>query len=325
MEAIVMIAGYSIIAYVALSLIYRLIRGLWMLRLGHMLGFGEKFNAKENSWAIITGSTDGIGLAYAHEFIKKGYNLLLIARNQDKLKAVKEELEQKNSKKREIRLYKADFSKLNIYDGIEAEVKKLPQVDVLINNVGMSYENPEFFASEHLGQKNEDIINVNALSCMKMCYIVLPIMEQQKRGVILNISSFSALDPCPLLSVYAASKSFVDHFTRSIAYEYAKKGITIQSVLPGFVVTKMSKIRKAYHMAPTTTDYVRSQLMTVGLDGQTTGFWSHELQYYITQNVFPIIHGRSLTANISFNQMKIMRYKALKKLQHQQGENKKES
>lgn len=316
MDAVVYFSGYAIILYFSLSIIYRLARGLWNLKLGSMLGFSEKFKPKDNSWAIITGSTDGIGLAYAHELLRRGYNLLLISRSLDKLNNVKQELDSKSNKKgKEIRVHAADFSKTDIYPGIEKEIKRLPRVDVLINNVGMSYEHPEYFASAYLEEKNQQIINVNSVSCARMCFYVIPIMEQQKYGVILNVSSFSALDPCPLLSIYAASKSFVDVFSRSLAYEYAKKGITIQSVLPGFVATKMSKIRKAYWMAPTPENYVKSQLKTVGLDGQTTGYWSHELQYYFTQHIFPIIYDRSLTSNIAFNQMKLLRYKALKKAQ----------
>lgn len=316
MDAIITFSGYAVVLYIFLSIIYRLARGLWHLHIGSLLGFSEKFRSKDNSWAVITGSTDGIGLAYAHEFIKRGYNLLLISRSQDKLEAVKEELNDKSNRKgKEIRIYAADFTKTDIYAGIEKEIKKLPRVDVLINNVGMSYEHPEYYASPHLDQRNQQIIYVNSVSCSRMCFIVIPIMEQQKYGVILNLSSFSALDPCPLLSIYAASKAFVDVFSRSLAYEYAKKGIIIQSVLPGYVVTKMSKIRKAYWMAPTAEDYVKSQLKTVGLDGQTTGYWSHELQYYFTQHVFPIVYDRSLTSNIAFNQMKLVRHKALKKAQ----------
>lgn len=316
MEAFTCLLGYAIFSYFVLSVIYRLGRGLWFLKLGSMLGFSEKFRPKENSWAVITGSTDGIGLAYAHEFLKKGYNLLLISRSQDKLNAVKEELDSKSNKKgKEIRVHAADFSTDDIYPGIERELKKLSRVDVLINNVGMSYEHPEYFATPNLEERNQQIINVNIVSCSRMCFAVLPMMEQQKSGVILNLSSFSALEPCPLLSIYAATKSFVDVFSRSIAYEYAKKGITIQSVLPGFVCTKMSKIRKSDWMSPTPTVYVRSQLRTVGLDGQTTGYWGHELQFYITQHLFPIIYDRCLTSNLAFRQMKRLRHKALKKAQ----------
>lgn len=320
MDTVAYFCGYAIILYFSLSIIYRLARGLWNLKLGCLLGFSEQFKPKENSWAVITGSTDGIGLAYAHEFMKKGYNLLLISRNPEKLNNVKHELDSASNKMgKEIRVYAADFSKLDIYPGIEKEIKRLPRVDVLINNVGMSYEHPEYFASPHLDERNQQIINVNSVSCARMCYMVLPIMEQQKYGVVLNCSSFSALDPCPLLAIYAASKSFVDVLSRSTAYEYAKRGIIIQSVLPGYVATKMSKIRKAYWMAPTPERYVKSQLKTVGLDGQTTGYWSHELQYYFTQHLFPVIYDRSLTSNIAFNQMKLVRYKALQKLNKQKG------
>lgn len=321
MDAAVYFSGYIIILYFVLSIIYRLARGFWNLKLGSVLGVSEKFKPKENSWAVITGATDGIGLAYAHEFLRRGYNLLLISRNPKKLSDVQEELNSKSNKKgKDIVTHSADFTKTDIYPDIEKAIKKLPRVDVLVNNVGMSYEHPEFFASPHLEERNQQILTVNSASCSRMCFIVLPIMEQQKYGVILNVSSFSALDPCPLLSMYAASKAFVDVFSRSLAYEYAKKGIIIQSVLPGFVATKMSKIRKAYWMAPTPENYVKSQLKTVGLDGQTTGYWSHELQYYFTQHVFPIIYGRSLTSNMAFNQMKLLRVKAIKKAERQAAE-----
>lgn len=319
MDAVIYLSGYAIIVYFTLSILYRIARGLWYLKLGSLLGFGASFKPKDNSWAVITGSTDGIGLAYAHEFSRRGYNLLLISRNPKKLDDVKQEIDSKSNKKgKEIKVYAADFTQIDIYPGIEKEMKRLPRVDVLINNVGMSYSYPEYFASPMLEEKNQQMINVNCISCARMCYAVIPIMEQQKSGVILNVSSFSALDPCPLLSIYAATKAFVDVFSRSVAYEYAKKGIIVQSVLPGFVATKMSKIRKAYWMAPTPEDYIKSQLKTVGLDGQTTGFWSHELQYYFTQHVFPIIYDRSLTSNIAFNQMKLFRHKALKKLQQRE-------
>lgn len=314
-DCILRLSGYAVILYFVLSILYRVARGLWNLELASMLGFSERFKPKENSWAVITGATDGIGLAYSHEFLKKGYNLLLISRSQDKLNNVKQELDAKSNKHgKEVRVYAADFSNLDIYEGIEREIKRLPRVDVLINNVGMSYEHPEFFAAPHMQDTNKTLINVNIVSCARMCQIVLPMMEQQKYGVVINVSSYSALNPIPLLAIYAASKSFVDVFSRSIAYEYAKKGITIQSVLPGFVSTKMSKMRRSWN-APSPPEYVRSQLKTVGVDSQTTGFWSHELQYYITQHVFPIIYGASLTCNIAFSQMKLMRQKALKKQQ----------
>lgn len=69
-------------------------------------------------------------------------------------------------------------------------------------------------------------------------------MELQKKGLILNLSSFSAAYPCPLLAEYGASKAYVDHLSRALQMEYASKNIVIQSILPAYVQTKMSKIRK---------------------------------------------------------------------------------
>lgn len=322
MVDIVYVSGLAALLFVSLSILFRLLKGLWCLKLGKLLGFGEQFVPKENSWAIITGSTDGIGLAYAHEFAKRGYNLLLISRSHEKLASVREELNSESNKcNKEIRTHAADFSKLDIYDGIKEQMDKLPRVDVLINNVGMSYEHPEYFASNYLLEKNNQIVNVNSISCARMCYLVLPRMENQRYGVILNIASFSAVNPAPLLAIYAATKAFMDSLTRSISYEYESKGITIQSVLPGFVMTKMSKLRKPTLTVPTAPDYVKSQLRTVGLDRQTTGYWSHELQYYVTQRIFPVIYGSHLATEIIYKEMATFRAKALRREQRIKQEN----
>jgi 17beta-estradiol 17-dehydrogenase / very-long-chain 3-oxoacyl-CoA reductase len=107
------------------------------------------------------------------------------------------------------------------------------------------------------------MINVNILSVTEMTAIVLPHMEKQRRGLIINISSFSAVYPTPLLSLYAATKNAVDMFSRSLSAEYAGTGILIQSVLPAYVATKMSKIKKPTLMAPSAADYVKSALRTV--------------------------------------------------------------
>lgn len=316
MADLIFTCGQFALLFVAFSILYRVVKGIWCLQLGNFLGFGEQFKPREDSWAIITGSTDGIGLAYAHEFIRRGYNLLLISRSHEKLAFVKEELNSESNKcNKEIKTHAADFSQVDIYDDIQKQVNKLPRIDVLINNVGMSYEHPEYFASSYLLEKNNQIITVNSLSCARMCQMILPRMDTQKYGVILNVASFSAVNPAPLLAIYASTKAFMDILTRSISYEYESKGITIQSVLPGFVTTKMSKLRKPSLMVPTARNYVKSQLKTVGLDRQTTGYWSHELQYYVTQRILPVICSPEITTKIIFNQLNTLRGNALRREQ----------
>lgn len=91
-----------------------------------------------------TGATDGIGYEYACFFAKKGYNLLLISRNQEKLEDTKQKIADKYPKCKEIRLHQADFTSTEIYTDIKRVVEDLPRVDVLVNNVGISYKYPEY-------------------------------------------------------------------------------------------------------------------------------------------------------------------------------------
>lgn len=309
-------AGWSIIAYFSLSIIYRLLRGLWIFKLGNALGYSVQFKPQANSWAIVTGSTDGIGLAYVRQFHKRGYNLLLISRNQLKLQDVRDQLRSTNNGSQQIVLHVADFSKIDIYDDIRVKImdivtQKNGHIDVLINNVGMFYDEPDYFLSPKVAKYNDIIINVNSLSCCKMTSLVIPYMVDQSNGVILNISSFTALSPSPMLSLYAGTKSFVDIFSRSIASEYYSKGIIIQSIVAGFVLTNMiqSTIKKRNLFVPTAESFVDSQLKTVGLDDQTAGYWSHELMAYFSRNVVPLVLGKDIILTLTYLLMKFLKYK----------------
>ena len=91
------------------------------------------------------------------------------------------------------------------------------------------------------------------------------------------MSSFSSLAPCPLLAVYAATKAFVVQFSRDLEYEYRRKGVTIQCVAPGYVVSKLSKLRRATFWSPTADVFVKSALSKLGVDSLTCGYWFHDL------------------------------------------------
>nr|XP_029502585.1 very-long-chain 3-oxoacyl-CoA reductase-B-like [Oncorhynchus nerka] len=93
--------------------------------------------------------------------------------------------------------------------------------------------------------------------------------------------------PCPLLTVYSASKAFVDFFSRGLEAEYKSKGILIQSVLPFFVATKLSKIRRATLDKPNPDRYVAAELNTVGLQSQTNGYLPHAVMGWLTTVLCP--------------------------------------
>ncbi|XP_075423353.1 very-long-chain 3-oxoacyl-CoA reductase isoform X3 [Ascaphus truei] len=210
----------------------------------------------------------------------------------------------------ETKTIEADFGKPEeIYKRIQAGLEGL-EIGVLVNNVGMSYNYPEYFLDiADLETTLDKLININITSVCKMTRLILPGMLERSKGVILNISSASGMYPVPLLTVYSATKAFVDFFSRGLHAEYKSKGITMQSVLPFFVATKMSKIRKPTWDTPSPEAYVRSALNTVGLQSQTNGYLPHAIMGWVTTSFLPI----ATSINLAMKMNKGLRARYLKR------------
>ncbi|CAK6449490.1 unnamed protein product [Pipistrellus nathusii] len=263
--------GAGTVAYLALRISYSLFTAFQIWGLGHEPRVGPGLG----EWAVVTGSTDGIGKSYAEELARCGMKVVLISRSQDKLNQVSSEIREKF--KVETKTIAADFASEDIYDKIKTSLAGL-KIGVLVNNVGVAYEYPEFFLDiPDLDNTIKKMIIVNVLSVCKMTRLVLPGMVERSKGVILNISSASGMYPVPLLTIYSATKAFVDFFSQCIHEEYKSKGIFVQSVLPFFVATKLAKIRKTSLTIPSSEAYVKSALKTVGLTTRTNGYPIHSL------------------------------------------------
>ncbi|XP_075218483.1 very-long-chain 3-oxoacyl-CoA reductase-like [Lycorma delicatula] len=231
---------------------------------------------KMGQWAVITGCTDGLGKAFAEELARLGIDVVLISRTKSKLDALAAEIEEKY--KVNTKVIEADFTEGNaVFSMIEKQLYGL-DIGVLINNVGLSYPHPELFLDLPNHDKfYNDIIQVNVSTTLAMCQIVMPLMVENRRGVVINVSSTAGHIPSPMLTVYGASKMFVSKFSTDLATEYKKYGIIVQCLTPGYVATKMSKIKKASWMAPTPATYVKKALQTVGIESLTTGYFPHRL------------------------------------------------
>lgn len=159
---------------------------------------------KYGQWAVITGATDGIGLEYARQLAKRGFSLILVARNESKLASVKEELIQHT----QIVTIVADLNSTDpsLYHRIASEIDgETRDIGILFNNAGVMLDSPNRF----LDQPEDKVwqhVRVNIAAVLMLTRAVLPGMIKRRRGLIINMSSSAAAKPLPLMGVYSASK-----------------------------------------------------------------------------------------------------------------------
>lgn len=220
-------------------------------------------------WAMVTGASAGIGAEFCRQLAAQGYQLVLVARREDKLKAIADEL--RDSFGARSLVIAADLSEKS---ASEAIVEKLAQehvdIEFLVNNAG--YGLPGSF---HVPgwQEHEDFIQVLLTAVCELTWRLLPGMRERGRGYIVNVASVAGLvSPTAGHTLYGATKSFLIRFSQSLAQENADAGVRVCALCPGFTYSEFHDVNGTREMVSQLPDFLWLQAGDVVADAMRAMF-----------------------------------------------------
>ncbi|HEY0753963.1 MAG TPA: SDR family oxidoreductase [Ktedonobacteraceae bacterium] len=183
--------------------------------------------------ALITGASSGIGKAFAQALAARGTNLILVARSENILHELAQQLTQQHGISATV--LAADLCKEEALATIQQEVQTRGlSVDLLINNAGFAtYGHFETLDA----QRDREEVLVNVAAVVELSHAFLPSMVARGAGAIINVASLGSFQPAPYMAVYGASKAFVLSFSEALWAEYRAKGIHVIALCPGPVAT----------------------------------------------------------------------------------------
>jgi uncharacterized protein len=187
--------------------------------------------------AVITGASSGIGAVYADRFAKQGYDLILVARNRERLETLASRLKAETG--RTIEVVVADLNHREDVGRIEDLLRSNAGITTLVNNAGVGGAAP--LLQSDIG-KMEDMITLNVTALTRLTYAVAPGFVARGAGTIINIASIVGVAPELLNGVYGGTKAFVVAFSQSLRHELAEKGVRVQVILPGATATEFWNI-----------------------------------------------------------------------------------
>jgi len=197
-------------------------------------------------WALVTGASAGIGAEFCRQLATQGYQLVLVARRADKLKAIADELQ--NSHGTNSLIITADLSQS---DASKSIVKRLEEeninIEYLVNNAGYglpgSFHVPQW-------QEHADFIQVMMTAVCDLTWRLLPGMQKHGRGFIVNVASITGLiNSSAGHTLYGASKAFLIKFSEALALENANSGVKVCALCPGFTLTEFHDVNGTRDMA----------------------------------------------------------------------------
>ncbi|MEM1229752.1 MAG: SDR family NAD(P)-dependent oxidoreductase [Pseudomonadota bacterium] len=188
--------------------------------------------------ALITGASAGIGAAFAHEFGRHGYNLVLVARREEKLGEVANRVTAAHAV--EVNIMPLDLAESDAGDRLASQLSAEGiHVDALVNNAGYALNGGllDVPFQDHLQMQQ-----VMLTSYFELCYRFLPGMAENRFGRIINVSSLAAVMPATPGSLYGAIKRYINDMSLAVDYEFRPRGIHCSAICPGFTYTEFHDV-----------------------------------------------------------------------------------
>ena len=236
-------------------------------------------------WALVTGASQGIGAEFARQLAEKGMNVILVARNAEKLEGLARDLQADHGV--QVRAVPADLSQPGFLDGLKLATRDV-EVGMLVNNAG-SWEMGSFLDQDP--EKELKVIRVNVEAPMLLTHEFAGKMAERGRGGVINVGSASALHGVPGQANYSATKGYMLNLTESLYHELKPQGVDVEIVNPGPVLGEASRaaydIDKIPMQQVTAGEVVEHALDKLGKKCSTTPGWFNRAALWLALRVLP--------------------------------------
>lgn len=186
-------------------------------------------------FAVITGASSGLGEVFARKLARRGWNLLLVARREDRLRVLERELEEERGVSVEI--CAADLAKSDEIAKVAAQIEQIPALELLVNNAGFGTKG--YFWDVPV-DRQIDMHQVHVMAVLQLSHAALQGMVRRNRGGIINVSSVAAYGRSPGAANYCATKGWINDISEGIYLDLKASGskVIIQALCPGFTYTE---------------------------------------------------------------------------------------
>ena len=244
----------------------------------------------QNKVAIVTAASRGIGLEITHELVREGATVYMAVRPSEKNKKLVAELTATNPQYQGI-FYDA-FDTTSYKPMIDEVYQKAGRIDILVNNFGTTDTTKDLTLTTGDSEAFFEILNTNIASVYYSCKEVIPYMQENNGGSIINISSIGGMTPDVARIAYTTSKAAINSMTKNIATQYARQNIRCNAILPGFVATDATKDNLPKEFMDIFLKHVPLNRVAVAKDiAYATAFLASEKSSYITGELLPIAGG----------------------------------